>query len=66
MKLYKIETPIKCDIETCDNTNAVLIVRAEGQGDYAVCPDCVEAMSDMNSDNAEFFAQTPLPGRVQS
>ncbi len=62
MKLYKIETSVHCDIEGCDNTDAVLIVRTDEGTDHAVCPECVQAMSDMNNDNEEFFAQTPLPG----
>lgn len=65
MKLYRVDKPIPCDIEGCDNTNAVLIVRTDEGIDHAVCPTCVQSMSSMNSDNAEFFAQTPLPGIVE-
>lgn len=65
MKLYKVETPIPCDIEGCSSTNAVLIVRTDEGSDHAVCPICVRFMSSMNSDNAEFFTQTPLPGHVE-
>jgi hypothetical protein len=64
-ELYKIRTRVPCNILGCEHTDAVLIVRTDdGHGDYAVCPECVQNMSDMNDTNADFFAQEPLPGRV--
>jgi hypothetical protein len=53
MKVYRIELPRQCDIEGCINQDAVVVLEADGHPKAAICPEHVQEMSDLNSDNAE-------------
>jgi hypothetical protein len=61
MKLYQVKVPGQCSVDGCSNQDAILIVQTDEGTMLAVCPECIQNMSDMNNDNEEFFAQVPLP-----